>query len=106
MNCLLENKLYPENQERTACVEYATVYSPPEELQIPEGVPRKPVQLDTNNQSMTESTISNSSEKNSKMNSPSEDPTHVLADLSGNILDIDSKSNSTTATPIAKTFPR
>ena len=59
----LENKLYPENQERTACVDYSKVYHPPEELQIPDGVSGKIVKVDPTTQSMTESTISCNSEK-------------------------------------------
>lgn len=106
-NCFtLENKLYPENQEKTACVEYAKVYSPPEELRIPDGISMKIVKTDPTSQSMTESTISYTSDRNSKSNSPSDDRTQIVPDLSGSLLDVDSKSSSTTITPIAKTFSR
>jgi len=93
-----ENKIYPENQEQTACVEYSTVFSPPNQLQIPES------QQTTSNPSMSESTISSSS--NSQLNSPSEEHPRRLPDLSNTILEIDSKSSSATITPVTKTFPK
>ena len=100
-----ENRIYPENQEKTACVEYATVYSPPEELQIPERTNQSNTNHDAN-PLMSESTISSSSEMNSKLDSPTEERTNLLADPSGNLLDVDSKSSSATITPVAKYFPR
>ncbi|CAF1236792.1 unnamed protein product [Adineta steineri] len=104
-------KIYPENQEKTACVEYSTVYSPPEELQIPDGSQKTPSPTASGNessQSMSESTISSSSNSlaNSRLNSPSEDTNEMLPDLSNNLHDIDSKSSSATITPITKSFPK
>ncbi|CAF0752523.1 unnamed protein product [Rotaria sp. Silwood1] len=102
-----ENKIYPENQEKTACVEYSTVYSPPEELQIPENT-NKNLNTNETNPSMSESTISSSSNSDitSKFNSPMEDNNRVLPDLSGTIIDMDSKSSSATITPVTKSFPK
>jgi hypothetical protein len=106
-NNILENKLYPENQEKTACVEYSTVYSPPEELQIPEN-PNKNNNINESNQSMSESTLSSSSNSdiNSRLHSPMDENNGRLPDVSGISLDIDSKSSSATITPIAKSFPK
>jgi len=105
---ILDNKIYPENQEKTACVEYSKVYSPPEELQIPESE-NKNVKMNETNQSMTESTISSSSNSdiNSRINSPIEENSEILTDLSGTMIrEIDSKSSSATITPVAKSFPK
>ena len=96
-----EIRIYPENQEKTACVEYATVYSPPEELQIPD-----PTDQPNTNAFMSESTISSNSDMNSKLDSPTDERTSLAADPSGNLLDVDSKSSSATITPVAKHFPR
>ncbi|CAF2650409.1 unnamed protein product [Rotaria sp. Silwood2] len=102
-----ENKIYPENQEKTACVEYSTVYSPPDALQIPENT-KKHLTTNESNPSMSESTLSSSSNSDitSKFNSPMDENTRVLSDLSGTIIDIDSKSSSATITPVAKIFPK
>jgi len=104
---ILDNKIYPENQERTACVEYSTVYSPPEVLQIPESE-NKNVNMNESNQSMSESTISSSSNSdiNSRHSSPIEENNGILPDLSRTIREIDSKSSSATITPVAKSFPK
>ncbi len=104
-------KIYPENQEKTACVEYSTVYSPPEELQIPENSNKTTSPNASGNessQSMSESTISSSSNSlaNSRLNSPNEDTNENLPDLSNTIHDIDSKSSSATITPVTKSFPK
>jgi hypothetical protein len=100
-----ENKIYPENQEKTACVEYSTVYSPPEELQIPENANKNVNEL---NPLMSDSTLSSSSNSDitSRLDSPSEDNHGLVPDLSGTILDIDSRSSSATITPVAKSFPK
>lgn len=100
-------KIYPENQEKTACVEYSTVYSPPDELQIPDGsnkISTSMISVNDSNQSMSESSISSSSNSlvNSRLNSPSEEG----PDLSSLVQEIDSKSSSTTITPVAKCFPK
>lgn len=87
----LENKLYPENQEQTACVEYATVFRPPEALQIPQNSIKPP-------QSMTGST--------SSLNSSTVDNQRLMTDMPTSVIDLDSKSSSATITPIAKSFPK
>ena len=80
----LENQLYPENQERTACVEYSTVYHPPEVLQIPENS-----NLIGSNASMSESTLTSSSF--------SDIPSRFHpSDRSGLLPEIDSRSSSAT----------
>ena len=104
-------KIYPENQEKTACVEYSTVYHPPDELQIPDGPNKTPSPSASGNessQSMSESTVSSSSNSltNSQLNSPDEDFRGIVPDLTGTIHDIDSKSSSATITPVTKSFPR
>ncbi len=97
---ILENKIYPENQEKTACVEYSKVYSPPEELQIPEATNK--------NSTMSESTISSSSNSDTQFrrNSPIEEINGITPDVSGTIFELDSKSSSATITPVAKSFPK
>ncbi len=97
---ILENKIYPENQEKTACVEYSKVYSPPEELQIPEATNK--------NSTMSESTISSSSNSDIQFrrNSPIEEINGITPDVSGTIFELDSKSSSATITPVAKSFPK
>ncbi|CAF0729996.1 unnamed protein product [Rotaria sordida] len=102
-----ENKIYPENQEKTACVVYSTVYSPPEELQIPENTTKNP-RTNESNSSMSESTISSSSNSDitSKFNSPMEEINRILPDISETIMEIDSKSSSATITPVTKSFPK
>ncbi|CAF3636947.1 unnamed protein product, partial [Rotaria sordida] len=102
-----ENKIYPENQEKTACVVYSTVYSPPEELQIPENTTKNP-RTNESNPSMSESTISSSSNSDitSKFNSPMEEINRILPDISETIMEIDSKSSSATITPVTKSFPK
>jgi hypothetical protein len=99
--------MYPKNQEKTACVEYSTVYSPPEELQIPESE-NKNVNINESSQSMSESTISSSSNSdfNSRLSSPLEENNEIIPDLSETIREIDSKSSSATITPVAKSFPK
>jgi hypothetical protein len=99
---ILENKIYPENQEKTACVEYSTVYSPPEELQIPENSNKN---VNESNPMMSDSTLSSSSNSdiNSRFHSPGEEKNGIVPDLSGTI---DSKSSSATITPVAKSFPK
>jgi hypothetical protein len=94
---ILENKIYPENQEKTACVEYSKVYSPPEELQIPEATNK--------NSTMSESTISSSSNSDIhfRRNSPIEEINGITP---GAILEPDSKSSSETITSVAKSFPK
>jgi hypothetical protein len=104
-------KIYPENQEKTACVEYSTVFSPPEELQIPENSNNALSPNASGNessQSISESTISSSSSSlvNSRRDSPSEETNEMLHDLSSAIHDIDSKSSSATITPVTKSFPK
>lgn len=104
-------KIYPENQEKTACVEYSTVYSPPEELQIPESANKNSSPNTSGNessQSMSESSISSGSNSvaNSRLNSPSEEGNENFPDLSNAIHDLDSKSSSATITPVAKSFPK
>ncbi len=104
-------KIYPENQEKTACVEYSTVYSPPEELQIPENSNKTSSPNTSGNessQSLSESSISSgaTSLANSRRNSPNEDTNENLPDLSNAIHDIDSKSSSATITPVTKSFPK
>ena len=104
-------KMYPENQEKTACVEYSTVYSPPEELQIPDGSAKATSPNHSGNessQSMSESSISSGSTSlaNSRLNSPSEETPEIGTDLSALVPDLDSKSSSATITPVAKFFPK
>ncbi|CAF3470942.1 unnamed protein product [Rotaria sp. Silwood1] len=105
-------KTYPENQEKTACVEYSTVYSPPEYLEIPDSGSNKTPSPNTSgnesSQSMSESTISSSSNSlvNSRLNSPSDDTNDIIPDLSSSIHDMDSKSSSATITPVTKSFPK
>ncbi|CAM4856304.1 unnamed protein product [Rotaria socialis] len=91
-----ENKIYPENQEKTACVEYATVFSPPEQLQIPQN----PNKISP----MTDSTLSvnSNSDETSKCDSPMEGSYRVVPDLSGIRMDIDSISRSATITSATK----
>ena len=108
---VLVAKMYPENQEKTACVEYSTVYSPPEELQIPDGSAKTTSPNHSGNessQSMSESSISSSSNSlaNSRLNSPSEEMPDINSDLSGLVPDLDSKSSSATITPVTKCFPK
>ncbi|CAF3593459.1 unnamed protein product [Rotaria socialis] len=101
-------RIYPENQEKTACVEYSTIYHPPEELEIPDNGSNKNASGNESSQSMSESTISSSSNSlvSSRHNSPSEDTNNLIPDLSGSVHDIDSKSSSATITPITKSFPK
>ncbi|CAF0861729.1 unnamed protein product [Adineta ricciae] len=105
-------KIYPANQEKTACVEYSTVYSPPEELQIPDGstnhMPSPGASGNESSHSISESTVSSStnSQVNSGLNSPSEEMNEFVRDLSNTLPDIDSKSSSATITPVTKTFPK
>ena len=111
-NAILVAKIYPANQEKTACVEYSTVYSPPEELQIPDGstnhMPSPGASGNESSHSISESTVSSStnSQVNSGMNSPSEEMNEIVPDLSNTLHDIDSKSSSATITPVTKTFPK
>lgn len=86
-------------------MEYSTVYSPPEELQIPENANKNVNEL---NPLMSDSTLSSSSNSDitSRLDSPSEDNHGLVPDLSGTILDIDSRSSSATITPVAKSFPK
>jgi hypothetical protein len=101
---ILVARIYPENQEKTACVEYSTVYSPPDELQIPDGAIKR-TSGNESSQSISESTISSSS--NSALNSPIEDTNEIVPDdLSGTLHDMDSKSSSATITPVTKSFPK
>ncbi|CAF5217783.1 unnamed protein product, partial [Rotaria magnacalcarata] len=95
-----ENKIYPENQEKTACVEYATVFSPPEQLQIPPN-PNKV-------SSMTDSTLSvnSNSDETSKLDSPMEGSYRVAPDLSGIRMNTDSISSSAAITPVTKNLPK
>lgn len=100
---ILENKIYPENQEKTACVEYSTVYKPPEELQIPE----RTAKVRTTVQAppiANESTLTSSfhSEINSKINSPTEENSSLYVDIARSSNDLDSKSSSSTITSINK----
>ncbi|CAF1335976.1 unnamed protein product, partial [Didymodactylos carnosus] len=109
------NKIYPENQEQTSCVEYSSVYSPPEELQIPTDIQTSTKSSPTNNNnsnlnvgngtdsnlSMSESTISSSS--NSDLNTPNEELQHIQREISESA---DSKSSSATITPVTKHFPK
>ncbi|UJR10094.1 hypothetical protein I4U23_014316 [Adineta vaga] len=105
-------KIYPENQEKTACVEYSTVYSPPEELQIPDEasnqMPSPNASGNESSHSISESTVSSStnSQANSGLNSPSEEMKEIISDPSNALYDIDSKSSSATITPITKNFPK
>ena len=87
-------------------MEYATVYSPPNELQIPDSSTKLP--SPNTSQSMSESTISSSSDSlvNSTLSTPSEDNNEIPSDLSASIHDIDSKSSSATITPVTKSFPK
>ena len=104
-------KIYPENQEKTACVEYSTVYSPPAELQIPDG-PNKNASPTTSgndsSQSLSESSVSSTSTSlaNSRSNSPTEETPEIGSELSGLMHDLDSKSSSATITPVTKFFPK
>lgn len=104
-------KIYPENQEKTACVEYSTVYSPPAELQIPDG-PNKNASPTTSgndsSQSLSESSVSSTSTSlaNSRLNSPTEETPEIGSELSGLMHDLDSKSSSATITPVTKFFPK
>ncbi|CAF3868387.1 unnamed protein product [Adineta steineri] len=99
-----ENRLYPENQEKTAYVEYASIYNPPDELQIPENM-NKNTHINEANQSMSESTISSNS--NSTFHSPTEENRNMyIGNLSETIHEIDSVSSSTTITPVTKNFPK
>ncbi|CAF1273258.1 unnamed protein product, partial [Adineta ricciae] len=102
-----ENKLYPENQEKSTFVEYSQVYNPPEELQIPDSLNTK-ANTHESNPLMSESTISSSSNSdiNSQHHSPIDEKYSILGELSETILEMDSKSSSATITPIAKTFPK
>ncbi|CAF4002832.1 unnamed protein product [Rotaria magnacalcarata] len=95
-----ENKIYPENQEKTACVEYATVFSPPEQLQIPPN-PNKV-------SSMTDSTLSvnSNSDETSKFDSPMEGSYRIAPDLSGIRMNTDSISSSAAITPVTKNLPK
>ncbi|CAF4315708.1 unnamed protein product, partial [Adineta steineri] len=98
------NRLYPENQEKTAYVEYASIYNPPDELQIPENM-NKNIHMNETNQSMSESTISSNS--NSTFHSPTEENRNMyIGNLSETIREIDSVSSSTTITPVTKNFPK
>lgn len=98
---LLENQLYPENQERTACVEYSTVYHPPDALQIPDNST-----MIESNPSMSESTITSSSfsDVSSRLNVKSEDNQETASDQSGLILEMDSRSSSATIMPSKNIF--
>ena len=108
---ILAVKVYPENQKKTACVEYSTIYDPPQDLQIPNS-PNKSSSPNTSgnesSQSMSESTISSSSNSlvNSRLSSPMEDTNEIPPDFSSSFRDIDSKSSSATITPIGKCFPK
>ncbi|CAF4978398.1 unnamed protein product, partial [Rotaria magnacalcarata] len=80
-------------QEKTACVEYSTIYHPPEELEIPDNGSNTNASPNASgnesSQSMSESTISSSSNSlvSSRHNSPSEDTNNFIADLSGSAHD-------------------
>ena len=97
----LDNQLYPENQEKTACVEYSTVYHPPEELQIPENS-----NIIESNPSMSESTITSSSfsDISSRLNVKSEENQETASDQSGLIIEMDSRSSSATIMPSKNIF--
>jgi hypothetical protein len=99
-------KIYPENQEKTACVEYSSVFSPPEELQIPENSNNALSPNASGNESSQSISSSSSSLVNSRRDSPSEDTNDLLHDLSSALHDIDSKSSSATITPVTKSFPK
>ena len=103
--------MYPENQEKTACVQYSTVYSPPGELQIPDGsnkIISSNANVNDSSLSMSESSISSSSNSlaNSRLNSPSEEGPEVSSEMSAMVQDFDSKSSSATITPVTKSFPK
>lgn len=103
---LLDNKIYPDNQEKTACVDYSSVYNPPEELQIPESLSRVP-HANESNQAMTGSNRSSNADFTSSIMSPREEQFKGLSDVPGAICDMDSKSSSSaTITPVAKSFPK
>ncbi|CAF1132543.1 unnamed protein product [Didymodactylos carnosus] len=110
-------KIYPENQEQTSCVEYSSVYSPPQELQIP-GDGQTSATSTHNNKSnsnagsgtdsslsMSESTISSSSNSvvNSGLNTPDDELQGIQREINENT---DSKSSSATITPVTKSFPK
>ena len=84
-------------------MEYSTVYHPPEELQIPDSTNRI---VNESNQSRSESTISSNSDTNYRFRSSSEEYQGIGPDLSGRKLGRDSKSSSTTITPVGKSFPK
>ena len=92
----VENRIYPENQERTACLEYATVYRPPEELQIPDST--------INAMRISESTISSGG--NSRLDSPGDENDGIAGDVRRTLRDRDSKSSSTTITSMSGNGPR
>ncbi len=87
-------------------MEYSTVFSPPEELQIPENSNNALSPNASGNESSQSISSSSSSLVNSRRDSPSEDTNEMLHDLSSALHDIDSKSSSATITPVTKSFPK
>jgi hypothetical protein len=96
---ILDNRIYPANQERTACVEYAAIYRPPEELQMSEQsnvfATHTNIHLDMNTSTM-----------NSKLSSPLAESTCVNVRPSVELVSVDSKTSPTSMTPIGKQLPK